>query len=104
MAGMVRMAGMVERQKEWQNGRMAEMATYLLFMVYTNDDDDDNDDTLIFYITDVKSTFTLRCNTKKVRFVRCTKHYVCPRGRYNESNAGTNCGITKVNFDQSEVK
>ena len=27
MAGM---AGMAERQKKWQNGRMAEMATYVL--------------------------------------------------------------------------
>ncbi len=49
---------MAERQKEWQNGRMAEMATYVLFMVHTdnnNDDDNndnDNDDTLIFFITD----------------------------------------------------
>ncbi len=42
MAGM---AGMAERQKEWQNGRMAEMATYILFMVHTDDDDDTNDDT-----------------------------------------------------------
>jgi hypothetical protein len=45
MAGM---AGMAERQKEWQNGRMAEMATYILFMVHANGDGDDNDDTLIF--------------------------------------------------------
>ncbi len=35
MAGM---AGMAERQKEWQNSRIAEMATYVLFMVHTNDD------------------------------------------------------------------
>jgi hypothetical protein len=41
------MAGMAERQKEWQNGRMAEMATYVLFMVHTDDNN-----TLIFYITD----------------------------------------------------
>ena len=34
MAGM---AGMAVRQKEWQNSRMAEMATYVLFMVHTND-------------------------------------------------------------------
>ncbi len=50
---------MAEQQKEWQNGRMAEMATYVLFMVHTDDDDDDNDDddnTLIFYITDFVST------------------------------------------------
>jgi hypothetical protein len=45
---------MAERQKEWQNGRMAEIATYVLFMVHAaaaaanDDDDDDNDDTLIF--------------------------------------------------------
>ncbi len=42
MAGM---AGMVERRKEWQNSRMAEMATYVLFMVHTDDDDDTNNDT-----------------------------------------------------------
>ncbi len=41
MAGM---AGMAEQQKEWQNGRMAEMATYVLFMVHADNDDD----TLIF--------------------------------------------------------
>ncbi len=39
--------GMAEWQKEWQNGRMAGMATYVLFMVHadTDDDDDDDDDT-----------------------------------------------------------
>ncbi len=42
MTGMV---GMAERQKKWQNGRMAEMATYVLFMVYTNDDTENEDDT-----------------------------------------------------------
>ncbi len=47
MAGL---AGMAEWQKEWQNGRMAEVATYVLFMVHADDDDDN--DTLIFYITD----------------------------------------------------
>ncbi len=34
---------------------MAEMATYVLFMVHTgdeDDDDDDDDDTLIFYSID----------------------------------------------------
>ncbi len=30
------MAGMVVRRKEWQNGRMAEMATYVLFTVDTH--------------------------------------------------------------------
>jgi hypothetical protein len=52
MAGM---AGMGEWQKEWQNGKMAEMDTYVLFMVHAdddNDDDDDDDDTLIFYSID----------------------------------------------------
>ncbi len=51
MAGM---AGMVELQKEWQNGKMAEMDTYVLFMVHANtdDDDDDDNDTLIFYRID----------------------------------------------------
>ncbi len=39
------MAGMAARRKEWQNSRMAEMATYVLFTVHTGDDDDnDNDD------------------------------------------------------------
>ncbi len=59
MAGMAErrnggMAGMAEWQKEWQNSRMAEMATYVLFMVHTDEDDDDDDDddnTLIFYST-----------------------------------------------------
>jgi hypothetical protein len=48
MAGM---AGMAERQNEWQNGRMTEMDTYILFMVHadTDDDDDDDNDTVIFY-------------------------------------------------------
>ncbi len=52
------MAEMAVRRKEWQNSRMAEMATYVLFMVHTDDDDkDDNDDdddgnTLIFYSID----------------------------------------------------
>jgi hypothetical protein len=48
------MVGMVEWrewQKEWQNGRMAEMATYVLFTVHTDDTDTD-DDTLIFYSID----------------------------------------------------
>ncbi len=43
MAGM---AGMAERQEEWQNGKMAEVATHVLFMVHADTDDDD---TLIFY-------------------------------------------------------
>ena len=37
------MAGMAERQKEWQNGRMAEMDTYILFMVHADIDTDDTD-------------------------------------------------------------
>ncbi len=49
MAGM---AGMAEWQKEWQNGKMAEMDTYVLFMVHADTDDDDVDDTLIFYSID----------------------------------------------------
>jgi hypothetical protein len=40
MAGM---AGMAEQQKEWQNGRMAEMDTYVLFMVHANTDNTNND-------------------------------------------------------------
>ena len=48
---MTGMAGMAEWQKEWQNGKMAEMDTYVLFMVHADTDDDtDDDDTLIFYI------------------------------------------------------
>ncbi len=44
---MVGMAGMAEWQKEWQNGRMAEMDTYVLFMVHadTDTDTDTDDDT-----------------------------------------------------------
>jgi hypothetical protein len=41
---MTGMAGMTEQLKEWQNGRMAEMATYVLFTVHTDDDDDDDED------------------------------------------------------------
>ncbi len=48
---MTGMAGMAERQKKWQNGKMVEMDTYVLFMVQADtdddDDDDDDDDTLI---------------------------------------------------------
>ncbi len=39
------MAGMAERQKKWQIGRMAEMAKYVLFLVYTNDDTENDNDT-----------------------------------------------------------
>jgi hypothetical protein len=63
VAPLLASSGMAERQKEWQNDRMAGMATYVLFMVHTNDDDndddddtdydDDNNDTLIFYITEI---------------------------------------------------
>ncbi len=38
------MAGTTVRRKEWQNSRMAEMATYVLFTVHTDDDDDDDND------------------------------------------------------------
>ncbi len=51
MAGM---AGMAKRQNEWQNGRMAEMDTYVLFMVHADTNDDTNDDTLTFYSIDRK--------------------------------------------------
>jgi hypothetical protein len=46
--------GMAEWQKEWQNGRMAGMATYVLFMVHTDDTDTNTDTntTLIFYSID----------------------------------------------------
>ncbi len=47
--------GMAEWQKEWQNGRMAGMATYVLFMVHADTDDNDgnaDNDTLIFYSID----------------------------------------------------
>ncbi len=38
--------GMAEWQKEWQNGQMAEMDTYVLFMVHADTDiDTDTDDT-----------------------------------------------------------
>ncbi len=64
------MAGMAERQKEWQNGRTAEMDTYTIYGTHTHtadnndnndnndndddddDDDDDDNDTLIFYSID----------------------------------------------------
>ncbi len=37
------MVGMAVRRKEWQNSRMAEMATYVLFMVHTEEDTNDDD-------------------------------------------------------------
>ncbi len=37
---------------------MAEMASYVLFMVHTDNDDIDNNDTLIFYITKCFVTHT----------------------------------------------
>ncbi len=40
---------MAEWQKEWQNGRMVGMATYVLFMVHT----DDTNTTIIFYSIDI---------------------------------------------------
>jgi hypothetical protein len=60
MAGM---AGMAERRKEWQNSRMAEMATYVLFMVHTDDTDTDDDtdiddDLLIFYSIEIDMMIT----------------------------------------------
>jgi hypothetical protein len=42
MAGM---AGMAKWQKEWQNGRMAEMDTHVLFMVHADTDTNTNDNT-----------------------------------------------------------
>jgi hypothetical protein len=36
---------MAEGQKEWQNGRMAGMATYVLFMVHTDTNTDTDTDT-----------------------------------------------------------
>jgi hypothetical protein len=36
---MTGMAGIAEWQKEWQNGKMAEMYTYVLFMVHTDTDE-----------------------------------------------------------------
>jgi hypothetical protein len=38
MVGMARMAGMADGMVEWQT----EMATYVIFMVYTDTDDDDD--------------------------------------------------------------
>ena len=46
MVRMAGMAGMAERQKEWQNDKMAEVVTtYVLFMVHTDTDTDTDDDT-----------------------------------------------------------
>ncbi len=47
---------MAEWQKECLNGKMAEMDTYVLFMVHADTDDDtDDNDTLIFYSIEVKN-------------------------------------------------
>ncbi len=37
--------GTAERMAEWQNGRMAEVATYVLFMVHADTDNTDTDTT-----------------------------------------------------------
>ncbi len=34
MARMAGMPGIAERQKEWQNDKMPEVVTYILFMVH----------------------------------------------------------------------
>ena len=36
--------GMAEWQKEWQNGQLAGMATYVLFMVHADTDDNTDDE------------------------------------------------------------
>ena len=36
MARMAGMAGMAERQNEWLNDKMAEVVTYVLFMVHAD--------------------------------------------------------------------
>ncbi len=43
--GNGRNGGMAERMEEWQNGRMA---TYVLFMVHTDNNDDKDDNTLMY--------------------------------------------------------
>ncbi len=48
---------MAEWQKEWQNGRMAGMATYVLFTVHTDTNTDtDTNTTLIFYSIETLSS------------------------------------------------
>ncbi len=46
------MAGMAVRRKEWQNSRMAGMATYVLFTVDTHRRQQHGRRTLIFYSID----------------------------------------------------
>jgi hypothetical protein len=64
--------GMEEWQKEWQNGKMAEMDTYVLFMVHADTDDTDNDDTLIFYSIDT-NLYKFFC-TCKIGFLYTISH------------------------------
>jgi hypothetical protein len=45
-------AGMEVRRKEWQNSRMAEMATYVLFTVHTHTPTTTTTTSLIFYSID----------------------------------------------------
>jgi hypothetical protein len=58
MARMAGMAVMADGIIKWRgrNGRMAEMATYVLFTVHTDDDINTDDDTLIFYSIDSEQT------------------------------------------------
>ncbi len=72
---MTGMAGMAERQKEWQNDQMAEMDTYVLFMVHTdtntNTDNNDDDDTLIFYSIDIDVLQFVSCD--RCIYLECNK-------------------------------
>ncbi len=74
---MTGMAGMAEWQKEWQNGEMVEMDTYVLFMVHADTvDDTDNDDTLIFYIKDKPIRPTARKSVQCCLFYHLSYYYM----------------------------
>ncbi len=73
---MAEMAGMAEWQKEWQNGKMAEMDTYVLFMVHADTNNND-DDTLIFYSIETIYRFWQCVSGNNNIQAQLTDHLVC---------------------------
>ncbi len=79
---------------------MAEMATYVLFMVHTDDDDDDDDndddDTLIFYSIDRDRWTQNRASRKPLRLLENTTDVVFPRREFVRLYRGTLSPLPKT--------
>ncbi len=50
---MTGMMGMAEWRKKWQNGKIKEMDTYMLFMVHADTDTNTDDDTFYSFIVKI---------------------------------------------------